>query len=82
MAPILPPQAQNIKTRPGTPNDVEASKDVKLFQPSTIRSVTIPNRIVVAPMCMYVLSFLLFKLHFAPSRLFLIFEIDQEARRS
>ncbi|KAI7859813.1 hypothetical protein BDC45DRAFT_495053 [Circinella umbellata] len=53
MAPILPPQAQNIKTRPGTPNDVEASKDIKLFQPSTIRSVTIPNRIVVAPMCMY-----------------------------
>ncbi|KAI9497517.1 hypothetical protein BDB00DRAFT_881699 [Zychaea mexicana] len=53
MSPILPPQAQNVKTRPGAPRDAEAVKDVQLFQPSTIRSVTIPNRIVVAPMCMY-----------------------------
>ncbi|KAI8149515.1 hypothetical protein BJV82DRAFT_573834 [Fennellomyces sp. T-0311] len=49
----IPPQAQNTQIRPASPVDTEYAKNVKLFQPSTIRSVTIPNRIVVAPMCMY-----------------------------
>ena len=56
MVAILPPQAQNVKITPGTPIDREAAKDVKLFQSSTIKSVTLPNRIVVAPMCMYVFT--------------------------
>ncbi|KAI8149514.1 hypothetical protein BJV82DRAFT_662811 [Fennellomyces sp. T-0311] len=50
MVSIVPPQAQNVKITPGTPVDTEAAKDVKLFKPSTIKSVTLPNRIVVAPM--------------------------------
>lgn len=43
----------NGKLSPGQPLDPEAAKDVLLFQPSTIKSVTLKNRIVVAPMCMY-----------------------------
>lgn len=48
----IPVQAHNTKKLAGTPLDPEAAKDVLLFQPSTMRSVTLRNRIVVAPMCM------------------------------
>ncbi|KAF7721248.1 hypothetical protein EC973_005011 [Apophysomyces ossiformis] len=47
--------ACNIEAPPGIPvepNSPEA-KDVLLFQPLSIKSVTLKNRIVVSPMCMY-----------------------------
>ncbi|KAJ8654671.1 hypothetical protein O0I10_009722 [Lichtheimia ornata] len=49
----IPTLAHNTKVAPGTAVDTEAAKDVLLFKPSTIRSVTLKNRVVVAPMCMY-----------------------------
>ncbi|KAI9320455.1 hypothetical protein BX666DRAFT_2017657 [Dichotomocladium elegans] len=52
MSPI-PPQAYNTKVPPATSLDPEASKSVKLFQPITVKSVTLKNRIGVSPMCMY-----------------------------
>lgn len=48
----IPPVAHNTKANPGSAIDPEAAKDVLLFKPSTIRSVTLRNRIVVSPMCM------------------------------
>lgn len=48
----IPTLAHNTKVAPGTAVDTEAAKDVLLFKPSTIRSVTLKNRVVVAPMCM------------------------------
>ncbi|CDH54393.1 xenobiotic reductase [Lichtheimia corymbifera JMRC:FSU:9682] len=49
----IPVIAHNAKLSPGSVIDPETAKDVLLFKPSTIRSVTLKNRIVVAPMCMY-----------------------------
>ncbi|KAG0176243.1 hypothetical protein DFQ28_007553 [Apophysomyces sp. BC1034] len=51
----VPAQASNNKTPPGTPLDgsITQTKNVHLFQPITIKSVTFNNRIVLSPMCMY-----------------------------
>ncbi|KAI8393279.1 uncharacterized protein BYT42DRAFT_550517 [Radiomyces spectabilis] len=46
-------QAYNDKQPAGVPLDPEAAKDIKLFQPITVKSVTFHNRIGVPPMCMY-----------------------------
>lgn len=48
----IPAIAHNTKVSPGSVIDPETAKGVLLFTPSTIRSVTLKNRIVVAPMCM------------------------------
>ncbi|CDH54394.1 xenobiotic reductase [Lichtheimia corymbifera JMRC:FSU:9682] len=49
----IPSLPYKVKIAPGNAIHPEAAKDVLLFKPSTIRSVTLKNRIVVAPMCMY-----------------------------
>ncbi|KAI7873675.1 FMN-linked oxidoreductase, partial [Lichtheimia hyalospora FSU 10163] len=49
----IPTIARSTKISPGTVIDPKTAKDVLLFTPSTIRSVTFKNRVVVAPMCMY-----------------------------
>ncbi|KAL9537408.1 hypothetical protein MBANPS3_011799 [Mucor bainieri] len=50
---LLPPQVINSKPAVGAALAQEDAQVSKLFSPSTIRSVTLNNRIVVSPMCMY-----------------------------
>ncbi|KAF1804361.1 hypothetical protein V8B55DRAFT_1105717 [Mucor lusitanicus] len=49
----LPPQVVNAKPAVGATLAQEDAQVSKLLSPSTIRSVTLNNRIVVSPMCMY-----------------------------
>lgn len=49
----LPQQAINVHPSVGTALLNAHSKETKLFRPSTMRSITLSNRIIVSPMCMY-----------------------------